>query len=457
MTDRPRTEDSHGAMGIIASLRSALGAGTAETVEHALGRLDTLETALDRVLEEHSGMGDELLQAYEHLGVVFEVTRKLPLVREEAEVLRLFVESLRPSYPHCHVTTVKGESDGSLAASGGGLILAPWVRANLAACRDEHRVVVAQHPLGEAPDPDAPAVGLSVDCDPQETVDFAWIVCTPIYAREDFVCALLLGHEPADGSLAEPSPFHAGDMLLLESLGTFCGHLIGNVRLLDELRQLSVDVIRTLISTVEQKDEYTSGHSTRVGHLAKLLGAELGLNADALQMLEWSALLHDIGKIGIRDDVLKKPGKLTQEEYEHIMEHPQRSYDVVRGIPQLAGALDGVLYHHEHWGGLGYPDGLVGEEIPLQARIIQISDIFDALTSTRSYRKAFDWEKALSIIQEEAGTTVDPRLAQIFDHLIRRMAKEEPEAFTQMMGRAAFGEGSKEAALGTTEPADGDA
>lgn len=180
-----------------------------------------------------------------------------------------------------------------------------------------------------------------------------------------------------------------------------------------------MDLVRALVSAVDQKDQYTSGHSNRVGFYSRLLGVKLGLKDDDLQMLEWSALLHDVGKIGIRDDVLKKPGKLTKEEFEHIKEHPVRSYEVVRQIPQLKGALAGVRHHHERLDGSGYPDGLAGDEIPLQARIVLVADIFDSLTTTRSYRKAFSWEKALEILHEEAGSVGDPKLVELFDAIIR--------------------------------------
>jgi HD-GYP domain-containing protein (c-di-GMP phosphodiesterase class II) len=209
-------------------------------------------------------------------------------------------------------------------------------------------------------------------------------------------------------------------MSLIEALSLYCGDVIRNFRLALELRRLSVDMVRALVSAVDQKDAYTSGHSNRVGEYATLLGAEAGLNDEELQMLEWSALLHDVGKIGIRDDVLKKPGKLTEDEFAHIKEHPVRSYEVVRQVPQLAAALAGVRHHHERWDGKGYPDGLVGEDIPLQARIIQVADIFDALTTSRSYRGAYEWEKALSILHEEAGKATDRRLVDIFDRLVRR-------------------------------------
>jgi HD-GYP domain-containing protein (c-di-GMP phosphodiesterase class II) len=153
-------------------------------------------------------------------------------------------------------------------------------------------------------------------------------------------------------------------------------------------------------------------------------------------MLQWSALLHDVGKIGIRDAVLKKEGKLNDEEFTHIKEHPVRSHKVVQQIPQLQAALDGVLYHHERYNGTGYPAGLKGEQIPLQARIIQIADVFDALTSNRAYRPAFDWGQALDILKKEAGKTVDPHLQPTFDRLLRGIVERDPDSWTKLVARA---------------------
>ena len=226
------------------------------------------------------------------------------------------------------------------------------------------------------------------------------------------------------------------DMNLLESLAMFCGDLIRNQRLVLELRGMSIAMVRSLVNAIDQKDEYTSGHSLRVGYYATELGKRWGLAEADLQMLQWSALLHDVGKIGIRDSVLKKKGKLTAEEWAHIQEHPVRSHRVVQEVPQLTGALDGVLYHHERFDAQGYPAKLSGEEIPLQARIVQIADIFDALTSNRSYRAAFDWRGALEILQGDAGKVSDPELVTVFVEMINGILGEDEAAWDALVQRA---------------------
>jgi hypothetical protein len=416
---------------MVACLRSVLASGELSDTQAARDKLGALETNLKRILDEHAGMAEELLRVYEQLGVVFDLTHRLAAVRDEDKVGELLVESLRATYPDMWVEAIWPDADGALTECSNHIALHPWVFDALGACREERRVVVADCPDCRRQN------GCTVCPMGEEGHDplhprFARALCGPIYAGDSLVCALLLGQVHLLNPNTQIRSFEASDMLLLDSLNVFCGDMIRNFRLLQEVRQLSVDAVRALISAVEQKDEYTSGHSTRVGIYATMLGKELGLGDQAMQMLEWAALLHDVGKIGIRDEVLKKAGRLAAAEFEHIKEHPVRSSRIVRAIPQLADALSGVTHHHEHWDGTGYPDGLNGEQIPLQARIIQVADVFDALTSTRPYRKAFHWSKALSIMAEEAGKTVDPHLRVVFDGMIRRLFEKNPERFDQI-------------------------
>ncbi|MCP4249593.1 MAG: HD-GYP domain-containing protein [bacterium] len=428
-----QTEQTGDAIQLVGTLRTALAENGPDGPAAVTGILDGLQRAVARMLAEHAGMADELLQVYEQLGIVFEVTRKLPTVSHEDQALNLYVDSLRPTYPGVEVTVFKPGDDNHLEAIDGNRSVdgPSWVRQALDQCRDERRVLVAECP-------DCIRSGETVRCRYADAPERCYsgqrqVMCAPVFAGDSFVCALLLGQKADTGGRAEVTSFTASDMLLLDSLNLFCGDTIRNFRLMTELRQLSVDMIRALVSAIEQKDEYTSGHSTRVGCFAVLLGKELGLEEPVLQMLEWAALLHDIGKIGIRDDVLKKPGKLTRQEFDHIKEHPVRSYQVVREVPSLTEALVGVVHHHEHWDGSGYPDGLAGADIPLQARIIQAADVFDALTSTRSYRESFTWDKALAIHEEEAGRTLDPEISAVFCKMIRRMAAQTPEKLAEVM------------------------
>jgi HD-GYP domain-containing protein (c-di-GMP phosphodiesterase class II) len=400
-------------MGAVAARAPGTSSDATAWAQGISDTLDHLQGAVTLVLREHEGMAEELLRAYEQMGIVFEVTRRLAEVRNEDEVVRLFIDSLRRTYRHIRFEIVTDERTSSTRAlrprrrvERGALAAARPVKDAIRKAK-QRRCVVVENCLPAAE---------------TRAARSAQILVGPVFAGDSFVCALVLS---SDG---RQRGFDSSDMLLLDALALFCGDLIRNFRLLRELRQLSMDMVRALVGAVDQKDSYTSGHSHRVGCYARLLGEDLGLDEEALQMLEWSALLHDVGKIGIRDEVLKKTGRLTPEEFAHVKEHPVRSYEVVRPIPQLTAALDGVLHHHEHYDGSGYPHGLAGERIPLQARIIQIADVFDALTTSRSYRGAFDWQRALEILKEEAGKTVDPRLAERFDRVIRARMAADPDA-----------------------------
>ncbi len=378
----------------------------------ALEMLDQSLASLERVESELDGMTGELLTVYEQLGTVFEVCKKLSNVSGEKEVVELFVESLQYTFGGRMVVAVYPIDEAAYEVRALDATLPRCLFPGINRAREQAKVLV------ESNIPDAQEAGIT------DTL------IGPVYANGVFVCAIVIvrnGHG---------ENFRASDMAILESLTTFCGDLVCNHRLVYELRSMSVSMVRSLVNAVDQKDPYTCGHSLRVGYYATMLGRRLGLRGSELQMLQWSALLHDVGKIGIRDDVLKKEGKLTDEEFDHIKEHPVRSYEVVKGVPQLQDALDGVLYHHEHYDGRGYPEGLVGEDIPSQARIIQIADVFDALTSNRSYRKAFDWRKALGILYAESGTTVDPYMCQIFDALMRSKLEREPTEWDRMIVEA---------------------
>jgi len=214
-------------------------------------------------------------------------------------------------------------------------------------------------------------------------------------------------------------PFIAVEMNLAQTLARMGSAVLGNIIYAHRINQFYLQTIASLVRAMEAKDEYTSGHSTRVADMACQLGRYIGIDDKQLEQLHWTGLLHDIGKIGIRDEVLRKPGKLTQKEMAHIRTHPVISYKVLEPLEALQDILAGVRHHHEHFNGKGYPDGLAGEEIPLHARILQIADIWDALTSTRSYRDALTPRQAMQVMRNEAGTTMDPHLVASFLEMLQ--------------------------------------
>jgi putative nucleotidyltransferase with HDIG domain len=184
--------------------------------------------------------------------------------------------------------------------------------------------------------------------------------------------------------------------------------------------ELEVTYDRTLtalMSALDARDRETEGHSIRVSRLACMLAEVVGLSGAHLKALERGALLHDIGKIGISDTILHKPGKLTEDEWKIMRVHPDIGARIVERIPFLQEALPVIRYHHERWDGSGYPAGLQGEAIPIQARIFAVADVFDALTSKRSYRKKSLPEDAIQYMQEQAGILFDPDIIEALKQL----------------------------------------
>lgn len=201
--------------------------------------------------------------------------------------------------------------------------------------------------------------------------------------------------------------------------------------MLTDLRELFYKTIKSISSALDAKDPYTHGHSLRVTLYSLILAKELNLNDKTLEEIELAGLLHDIGKIGIPQSILCKPGKLTDEEFAVMKSHPENSEKLVSSIKKLNGIKNWLKAHHEKWDGTGYPEHLKGEEIPLSARIIALADTYDAMTSTRSYRKALEHEVAMEEIKRCSGTQFDPNLAELFIKLgdTIRAAKENPEEY----------------------------
>ncbi len=208
--------------------------------------------------------------------------------------------------------------------------------------------------------------------------------------------------------------FGSVEASLLNSVATMLGIHYGNSELFQAQSDLLSAMVQSLVSAIDAKDPYTCGHSHRVARVARRLAEELGCDDEMLNTIYLSGLLHDIGKIGINDHVLRKAGRLTEAEYEHIKQHPQLGFNILKDIRQIKDALPGVLYHHEAWDGSGYPAGLAGENIPWLARILAVADAFDAMGSDRSYRTGMPDEQLDQILRQGAGHQWDARVVEAF-------------------------------------------
>ncbi len=182
-----------------------------------------------------------------------------------------------------------------------------------------------------------------------------------------------------------------------------------------ETQQLFMDSIRAIANALDAKDPYTRGHSERVSAYAMIVGKEYGLDERMMRIMEISSLLHDVGKIGIEDRILRKPGALTAEEFDIMKTHPPKGAAILGGIPQMKEIIPGIRHHHEKWQGGGYPDGLSGESIPVLARIIGVADAFDAMTTNRPYQKGMTAERAAARLNELCPSVYDPVVMEAFN------------------------------------------
>jgi HD-GYP domain-containing protein (c-di-GMP phosphodiesterase class II) len=209
---------------------------------------------------------------------------------------------------------------------------------------------------------------------------------------------------------------------LAETFNSMAGHIEQYVDQLkaaaEQNRELFLGSIRMLAAAIDEKDPYTRGHSGRVAKYSIILGDGLGLSAEDLDRLRIAALLHDVGKIGVDDRVLKKPGKLTDEEFELMKQHTVKGANIMRPVSQLKDMLPGIELHHERMDGQGYPYGLQGEQIPIMARIIAVADTFDAITTNRPYQSAMDLEYALERIRSLSVTRFDPKVVEALESAI---------------------------------------
>ena len=184
-----------------------------------------------------------------------------------------------------------------------------------------------------------------------------------------------------------------------------------------------VAMLSTLSRAIEARDPYTRGHSARVTEIAEAVARRLGWDAERLALLRVGGPLHDVGKLGVSDEVLAKPGRLDDDELEQIREHPKLGARILLRVAAFRAAIPYVLYHHERWDGNGYPTGRAGEQIPLEARVLAVADAFDAMTSDRPYRRALDHEAAVEEVARCSGTQFDPEVVRIFLELFAQPAQ----------------------------------
>jgi len=233
------------------------------------------------------------------------------------------------------------------------------------------------------------------------------MMCAPLRIKDNIIGVINVSSE-------EPANYNAEDLKLLSALALQAAAAIENARLYDDLKESFLTAVYTLAETIEKRDPYTGGHTKRVMEYSLAIGQTFGLTDQEMERLRLAAVLHDVGKIGVRDNILLKNGKLDEQEFQEMKRHTIYGEEVLKHIKYFKDIIPGVKHHHERYDGKGYPEGLMGGQIDIIARIIAVGDTFDAMTSDRPYRKALAKTIAYAEIEKNAGSQFDPEVVKAF-------------------------------------------
>lgn len=390
---------------------------------------DTRLGAMQRELDQLSA---HLSKTYDEISLLHRLTQNLQLTADDETLARLALEWLAEVMP----------------AEGLAIQLRP--RCGDSQLLTEERSEPLFVPFGRCPLDERQFAALLDDCGLEpgqppriinrstaEAHESAWPEVRGLVAVS--MCAggncfgWLVAFNHVDGA-----EFGAVEGSLLSSVAAILGIHGGNAELYQQQREFFAGVVRALTSAIDAKDPSTCGHSDRVARVAVRLAEELGLPRKSIDTIYLSGLLHDVGKIGIDDQVLRKPGTLTAEEYEQIKTHAEIGFRILKDIKQLGDVLPVVLHHHEQWDGKGYPHGLAGESIPLLARIVAVADSFDAMSSDRPYRSGMAEERLDAILRDGAATQWDAEVIAAFFRArddIREISRRADEPFAAATDR----------------------
>jgi putative nucleotidyltransferase with HDIG domain len=236
------------------------------------------------------------------------------------------------------------------------------------------------------------------------------VIHAPLYSSGNYQGSCFIIDDTKSG-------YSLNELEAIRMLSDQVGVALQNSKMYMEKENLLLEILSALTRAIDAKSKWTSGHSGRVADLSVMIGKVLNLSEKEIDTLKISAMLHDIGKIATPENILDKPGKLTEAEYNEIKKHPEEGARIIGGIKSYEKIVPGILYHHEHWDGSGYPDGLKEDSIPVLSRIIAIADVYDAIISDRPYRKGMEKDQAYKFMTDNAGKLFDPGLLNIFINL----------------------------------------
>ncbi len=350
----------------------------------------------------------ELSQTYEELMLLYNLTSNMKVTQSDSTYLQMACDELT------QLVSVQGiaifldkKIDGEkrlMLTAGSGVVAIDRILVD----------ILQVHLAGELTE----GKEALLDSDVDSPFKFEWperirnIIAVPLTGSENMLGLMVATN------IIDKADFDSTDVKLFNTVAHQCAVFMENERLFGDLKELFIGALKALTSSIDAKDQYTRGHSERVAFISRWIAERLAetrpLSDEQIHKIYLAGLLHDVGKIGVNETVLRKKGKLTEDEFELIKSHPRIGASILSEIKQMKGIVPGVLCHHERIDGKGYPKGLAGDRIPLIGKIISLADAFDAMTSRRGYREAMSIKRALVEIEKGIGTQFDEEVARVF-------------------------------------------
>ncbi len=379
-----------------------------------------------QLLNSHQSLesiGQQLGESYEEINLLYTIIQSMKEVQNPSRFISMTCDELLATLPYAWVCAQMSDDKNRLKQLSGMSHFSGQTGSSPADIHPLCREIMVQAEV------DTPMVlEPAYNPDHERYAKFGRTALVHPISSDGQVIGILVvgdkqGEDPAASSV---------DMKLLGATASHMAIFLENAALYEDLNRMFMGTLEALTASIDAKDRYTCGHSERVAKLTQQLATAVGLDERTVQRMHIAGLVHDVGKIGVPEAVLTKPGRLTPAEFDEIKKHPEIGYRILKDIPQLQDILPGVLYHHERWDGCGYPHGLHTDKIPVIARLIALADSFDAMSSNRTYRSRLSRTEVLSEIKRCAGTQFDPELAPIFIELdfseFDRMVQEHQEA-----------------------------
>jgi HD-GYP domain-containing protein (c-di-GMP phosphodiesterase class II) len=360
---------------------------------------------LDRRTNDVYKLSQQLGESYEELSLLYKLSTNMAVDQPPRAFLEEACADLQEVVGLRWMALMLADDLQGMDDLKGQLVVAGDSDCSVDVLKTVGRQLLARQPEGGIPRviDDTRTLGM------QHVSDLARHLLIVSLQRDGKPMGILFGGDKLDGT-------HMGsvDSKLCNSLANSISIFLQNTMLYEDMQAMFLGTLHALTSSIDAKDSYTHGHSERVALMSRMLATAAGFDDHTVDRVYIAGLVHDVGKIGVPESVLCKPGRLTDEEFELIKMHPRIGSRILEDIKQMQDLIPGVLYHHERWDGRGYPDGLAGEDIPMFGRLICLADSYDAMSSDRTYRRAMAHDRVLEEIRRCAGSQFDPKLTEIF-------------------------------------------